>query len=533
MFRSLSTILFAATLVYAQSEQSWVDSLYNQMTLDQKIGQLFMVMAYPDGNASKRMATSKQIKKQHIGGVLFSKGTSKQQLIDTRAYQNQSSVPLLIAADAEWGMAMRLSDISAYPYAMTLGALPNSDLVFALGKRLGERKRSMGVHISFAPVLDVNSESKNPIIGVRSFGDDPNEVAKHGGAFMEGLQAAGVWAVAKHFPGHGTTKKDSHLALPLISHSKKLLDSIDLLPFRHLIDNNLKGIMVGHLAVPSLTGNDSIPVSISPIVLNDLLQNKMGFNGLIFTDALNMKGITSCIDNPALKAFMAGADVLLIPKDLTKSISNIKSHYRAGKIMPARLALSVKKILAAKYQLNLAQSKRDFYKVLPFTYVDRYLLQQIARQSLVLVQHNEAFPIKPKANLTFVALGTQNDNTFLNSLQQYARVHQLSPFETTEQISPNETLVVGIYADTTTPWKKQYLSTTALQKLTELLKYKDVHVVVFAKPYVLRQVLNLGEFSSVLLAHQQELAFVNAAAQMLFGKIKALGKLPVTIKAFD
>jgi hypothetical protein len=150
-----------------------------------------------------------------------------------------------------------------------------------------------------------------------------------------------------------------------------------------------------------------------------------------------------------------------------------------------------------------------------------------------LVHHNEAFPIKPKANLAFVALGTQNDNTFLNVLGKYTRVRQLSLFEATKHISPNETLVVGIFADTTTPWKKQYLSTTALQKLTELLKHKDVHVVVFAKPYILRQVSNLGECSSVLLAHQQEVAFVNAAVQMLFGKIKALGKLPVTIEGFD
>ena len=533
MFRLIFTILFVATLVHAQSQQAWVDSLYSQMTLDQKIGQLFMVMAYPDGKASKRMATNKQIQAQHIGGVLFSKGTSKQQLRDTRTYQNQASIPLLIGADAEWGMAMRLTDLPAYPYAMTLGALSDGDLVYALGKRIGLRKRSMGVHVTFAPVLDVNSQSNNPIIGVRSFGDDPRNVAKHGIAFMEGLQAAGLWAVAKHFPGHGAAKQDSHIVLPIISRSKEVLDSIDLLPFRYLIANKLKGIMVGHLAVPSLTGNYSIPVSTSPTVLNDLLQNKMDFNGLIFTDALNMNGITSSIDKPALKAFMAGADVLLIPEDLTKSISNIKSHYIAGKITPARLALSVKKILSAKYQLTLDQSKRDFYQVLPFNSVDRYLLQQIAEQSIVLVNHNDNFPIKTKANLYFVALGIQNDNTFLKALGKYARVRELSTFNGTTHINPNETLVVGIYADTTTPWKKQYLSTTSLQQLKKLLKYKDVHVVVFAKPYVLHQISNLGECSSLLLAHQQEAAFINAAAQMLFGKIKALGKLPVTIEGFD
>jgi beta-glucosidase-like glycosyl hydrolase len=313
MFRLLFTILFAATLLRAQPQQTWVDSIYAQMTLEQKIGQLFMVIAYPDGNASKRMATSKQIQTQHIGGVLFSKGTSKQQVRDTRTYQNQASIPLLIGADAEWGMAMRLTDVPAYPYAMTLGALPHSDLIYALGKRIGMRKCSMGVHVTFAPVLNVNSESKNPIIGVRSFGDDPNNVAKQGLAFMDGLLQAGVWAVAKHFPGHGAAVQDSHVTLPRINRSSKALDSIDLFPFQHLIDNSLKGVMVGHLAVPALTKNDSIPVSTSYEVTSDLLQHQMGFNGLVFTDALNMKGVTNRIAQPALRAFLAGADILLVP----------------------------------------------------------------------------------------------------------------------------------------------------------------------------------------------------------------------------
>ena len=532
MFRFLFTVLFAATLGHAQSQQKWVDSLYTHMTLDQKIGQLFMVMAYPDGNASKRRATIKQIQAQHIGGVLFSKGTSIQQVRDTRTYQSQASIPLLIGADAEWGMAMRLIDLPAYPYAMTLGALPHSDLVYALGKRLGARKHSMGVHVSFAPVLDVNSESKNPIIGVRSFGDDPNNVAKQGVAFMEGLQAAGVWAVAKHFPGHGAAVQDSHLALPHINRTSEALDSIDLLPFQHLIDNKLKGVMVGHLAVPALTKKDSIPVSTSREVVSDLLQHQMGFDGLVFTDALNMKGITNSVAQPALQAFLAGADVLLIPEDLTYSIANIKSHYLSGDISPARLAKSVKKILVAKYQLALEQTKKDFYKVIPFTSFDRYLVKQIAEQSLVLLQHNKMFPLKPATNLAYVALGNQNDNGFLNALRQYADVRQLSAY-TAMDIHSNETLVVGIYADTATPWKKQFLSIESLELLNKLVARHDVHLVVFAKPYVLRQLSNFNSYSSVLLAHQQETAFINAAARILFGKIEAVGKLPVTLEAFD
>ncbi|MBL19267.1 MAG: hypothetical protein CMC82_05520 [Flavobacteriaceae bacterium] len=532
MFRLIFTILFALTLFHAQSQQAWVDSVYSQMTLDQKIGQLFMVMAYPDGNASKRMATGKQIQTQHIGGVLFSKGTSKQQLRDTRTYQNQASVPLLIGADAEWGMAMRLTDLPAYPYAMTLGALPHSDLVYALGKRLGARKRSMGVHVTFAPVLDVNSESKNPIIGVRSFGDDPSRVAEQGAAFMEGLQAAGVWAVAKHFPGHGAAVQDSHTALPLIKRSSKALDSIDVLPFQHLIDNKLRGVMVGHLAVPALTANDSIPISTSPLVVNDLLQDKMGFKGLIFTDALNMKGISDSVDQPALQAFMAGADVLLIPENLSSSITNIKSHYLSGAITPARLEKSVKKILAAKHQLVLKQPKKGLYEILPFASVDRYLVQQIARQSLVLTHHGKAFPIESKTKLAFVSLGKQNNNSFLNALRQYAAVRQLTHCAAID-ISSSETLVVGIYADTSTPWTKQYLSRDELGLLTKLLKHQNVHVVVFAKPYVLQQLSDVSRCSSILLAHQQEPSFVKAAAQILFGKIDAVGELPINLEVFD
>ena len=186
MFRFLFTILLAASLVHSQSQQSWVDVLYTQMTLDQKLGQLFMVMAYTDGNNSKKMATSYQIPKQNIGGVLFSQGTIKQQLIDTRDYQNQSSVTLLIDAYAEWGMAMRMTDISAYPYAMTLGAFSNVGLWYGLGKNIGLRDRSMGIRVTFTTVFGVNSESNNPIIGVRSFGYDPRNCDKHGSDMQDG-----------------------------------------------------------------------------------------------------------------------------------------------------------------------------------------------------------------------------------------------------------------------------------------------------------------------------------------------------------
>jgi beta-glucosidase-like glycosyl hydrolase len=284
--------------------------------------------------------------------------------------------------------------------------------------------------------------------------------------------------------------------------------------------------------VPALTTNDSIPVSTSYEVVSDLLQHQMGFKGLVFTDALNMNGATNRVAQPALQAFLAGADILLLPENLTRSIANLKSHYLSGSITLERLAKSVKKILAAKYQLTLEQTRKNFYEVLPFTSFDRYLKKQIAEQSLVLMHRNNTFPIAPMTPLAFVALGTQTDNAFLNALRQYATVRQFSPY-TAAGIRPNETLVVGIYADTTTPWEKQFLSKDALKILAKLSKHQNVHLVVFAKPYVLRQLSGLNEYASVLLAHQQELAFANAAAQVLFAKSEALGKLPVSLEAFD
>lgn len=534
MYRLAYTTALLLSIYFTHAQHQWADSLYAQMSLDQKIGQLFMIMAHPDGNTAKQTQTIAHIEEQHVGGVLFSKGTSAQQLRDTRTYQIKTAVPLLIAADAEWGMAMRLKDLTPYPYAMTLGALSHPDLVFALGKRLGERKRAMGVHLSFAPVLDVNSESKNPIIGVRSFGDSPKTVAQHGAAFMEGLQAAGIWAVAKHFPGHGAALQDSHLHLPLINRSKKALDTLDLFPFKHLIRHDLKGIMVGHLSIPALTKNTKQPVSVAHEVVTHLLQKQLGFKGLVFTDALNMKGVTDQVKHPSLATFLAGADVLLLPENLTKAIAALKSNYLNGTITEKRLAHSVKKILRAKYELGLSQSKQNSkVETLPFGLVDRYLLREIANQSVVLCHKStNTFPVTTAKTVAYVALGDQQNNRFLTALREHATVRQLPSQSATTSFDAYATLVVGIHANTSTPWKNQYLTKADRAVLEKLSRHHNVHVVVFAKPYVLRQLPARQQFSSVLLAHQQDDAFAKAAAHVLFGTLKAIGKLPVFIEGF-
>ena len=532
MLRAFLVLFLIPAFLYAQEQQQWVDSIYTKMSLDQKIGQLFMVMAFPDGNLTNQQNTIYQIQKLHIGGVLFSKGSSIKQLQDTKRYQRFSETPLLVAADAEWGMAMRLQDVSPYPYAMTLGALPNDELVYALAKQLGTRKRKMGVHVSFAPVADVNTEADNPIIGVRAFGDNPIRVAKKTQAFMEGLQDAGVIAVAKHFPGHGASTADSHKTLPRINRSKKALDSIDLAPFKHLISKGVKGVMVGHLDIPALD-DSGLPVSTSKIVVTQLLQQQLGFDGLIFTDALDMKGITAAVDSPALAAFLAGADVLVMPLQLEKAISAIKTSYANGDITDARLAHSVKKILSAKYALGLHQNKtvKTTGNPLKNTFYDTYLRKQIAEQSIVEVHaQKDAFPLQKDTTVHYVSLGKPSSNDFLYALREQTTTIQIlkNSLKTTELTG--KVIVVGVHSNTSSPWTNQSLSESDIAVLKYLHTYPNVHVVLFAKPYVLSQLPNLSSYASVLLAHEQQTAFSNAAARLLFGEIKTLGVLPIYIE---
>ena len=532
MLRAFILLFFIPAYLSAQEQPQWVDSVYTKMTLDQKIGQLFMVMAFPDGDLAKQQKTIHQVKKQHIGGVLFSKGSSIKQRQDIKRYQRFSKTPLLVAADAEWGMAMRLQDVTPYPYAMTLGALPNDELVYALAKRMGNRKRQMGIHISFAPVVDVNTKADNPIIGVRAFGDNPVRVAKKALAFMEGFQDAGLIAVTKHFPGHGASTADSHKTLPRINRSKEALDSIDLVPFKHLISKGVEGVMVGHLDIPALD-NSGLPVSVSRKVVTQILQQQLGFDGLIFTDALDMKGITTAVDSPALAAFLAGADVLVMPLQLEKSISAIKTSYTKGEITEARLARSVKKILTAKHTLGLYQSKtvETTKNPLTNTFYDTYLRKQIAEQSIVEVHaQKDTFPLQKNITAYYVSLGKPSSNDFFDALrEQTTTVQILKNTLKTTKLS-GKTIVVGIHGNTSSPWTNQSLSKSDIAVLKYLRAYPNVHVVLFAKPYVLSQLPNLSAYASVLLAHEQQTAFSNAAARLLFGEIKTVGVIPVKIK---
>ena len=298
---------------------SWVDSVFNNMTLNEKIGQLFMVAAYSNKGPEHTQDILRLIKKHHIGGLIFFQGTPEKQAKLTNIYQYNAKIPLMIGMDAEWGLGMRLDSVISYPRQMTLGAISDDSLIYKMGLDIGAQLRRLGVHVNFAPVVDINNNPANPVIGSRSFGEDRNNVAGKGIAYMNGLQDRNVLAVAKHFPGHGDTDKDSHKTLPVISHDSLRLDSIELYPFKRLISNGVGGVMTAHLNIPSLIDEPNRPSTLSKKVVTHMLKDQLGFNGLVFTDALNMKGVTNNFQSGEIEieALKAGNDVLLYPQDVS------------------------------------------------------------------------------------------------------------------------------------------------------------------------------------------------------------------------
>ena len=277
-------------------QKKWVDDLFNSLSIEERIGQLFMVQVFSDKGKAHESEIAKLITEQHIGGLIYSNGGPVRQAKLNNNLQAASKIPLLIGMDAEWGLSMRLDSTYAFPWNMTLGAITDNDLVEQTGRQIGEHCKRLGVHFNFAPAVDINTNPKNPIIGNRSFGEDRDNVTEKGLAFMKGMQSAGTLANAKHFPGHGDTEEDSHLKLPTINFSAERIDSVELYPYRKLIKQGLASVMVAHLNVPSLEKRRGFPSSLSKHIVTDILKEQLGFNGLIFTDALTMKGAADYVE---------------------------------------------------------------------------------------------------------------------------------------------------------------------------------------------------------------------------------------------
>ena len=311
----------AVFFIFALNQKKWVDSIYNTFSLDEKIGQLFMPMVFSERDSLHYKSTLDLIKNHKIGGLVFSRGGPVKQSQWLNTFQENSTIPLLIAMDAEWGVAMRLDSVKGFPWPMTLGAVKDTLLLRAIGKRMGDQENRLGVHYSFSPVLDINTNQRNPIIGNRSYGSSSERVTRQALAIMLGHQDAGILTSGKHFPGHGDTAQDSHKTLPIVNFNADRINKVELAPYKSLIKNGLSSVMVAHLNVPSIT-KKGLPTSLSSDVIRGILKGDLGFKGLVVTDALNMKGVSeySKVNNIDLTAFLAGNDLLLISLKILKEL---------------------------------------------------------------------------------------------------------------------------------------------------------------------------------------------------------------------
>ena len=523
-----------------EAQNVWVDSIMNTMSIDEKIGQLYMVQAYSNLDQKHEDFITEMISKYHVGNLVFMQGTPKKQAELTNRYQDTAKAPLLIGFDGEWGLDMRLKNTYRFPWNMSLGAIKNDALIKQFGKHLGQHAKRIGIHINFAPVIDINTNPANPIIGNRSFGESKENVTQKAIAFIKGMQGEGVLANGKHFPGHGDTATDSHHTLPLLNFDEARLDSIELYPYKKTFDVGLASVMTAHLNIPSLEANINVPTSLSKNVVTHLLQEKLGFQGLIITDGLNMKGAANYA-TPAqvdLAALQAGNDLLLIPQDVPASIAIIKKALETRTLTKERLDFSVRKILKAKYWAGLQNYKpielenivEDLNRI-----EDELLHRELVKNSLTLLKNeNNNVPIRniEKQKIAYVKLGAAENNSFVDMLKKYAKVTVVSDTNLDgliRKLKPYNYVIIGFHKSNLHPWKSYKISNKELVWLQEIAKEKTVVLDVFTSPYSLLKIKSFTNIESVIVSYQNSKLSQEISAQLLFGAIAAKGKLPVSI----
>ena len=523
----------------SDEQKEWVDSVYRSLTFDERLGQLFMVSAYSNKDSTHTKFIEKLIVEHKIGGLIFFQGGPMRQAKLTNRYQALAKVPLLLGIDGEWGLSMRLDSTYRYPWNMTLGAIKDKSYIEKMGVQLAQQSKRMGIHFNFAPVLDINTNPKNPIIGFRSFGEDKYNVTESAMALMKGYQSLGLLATGKHFPGHGDTAIDSHSALPTITFSRERLNDIELYPYQKLIDAGLSSVMVAHLNVPSLEWRENLPSSVSHNIINDVLKNQLQFKGLIFTDALNMKAAKNFREPGQidLEAFMAGNDILLCAEDVPVAKEKICMAYQNGFISEERLAYSVKKILKYKYKTGLHD-----YKPLDLTsiYTDLNksendaLHYKLYENAITVLKNKESIlPIQDltKEKIAYVKLGDDTNSSFVSTLKKYTQITEVA-HENIDSLQvllkPFTTVIVG-YHKSDKAWKKTDFTDVELTNLQQIAKNNRIILDVFAKPYSLLPTATFEDYEGIILSYQNSSIAQEVSAELIFGAIEAKGKLPVTV----
>ena len=534
---------------FLKMESRWVDSVYNSLNTDQRLAQLFMVAAYSNKDMKHVREIRELIEKYNIGGLIFMQGGPLREAKLNNYYQNISKTPLLISIDGEWGLAMRLDSTPKYPRQMTLGAIKNDSLIFEMGRQIAKECKLMGIHVNFAPVADVNNNALNPVIGMRSFGENKYNVANKAVMYMKGLQIEGVMANGKHFPGHGDTDTDSHKALPIITACKERLDTLELVPFQKLFDEGLSSIMVAHLFVPCYDTSKNTASTLSSKIVNDLLKQKMGFKGLIFTDALNMKGVSSFYEPGIVdvKALLAGNDVLLFAENVPKAIEQIKLAVNRGEITEEEIGFRCKKILKAKFWCGLDKSQfiktKNLYAELNTKKSD-VLNTKLAEASVTLLKNDNAIiPLKDLDSLKIicVSIGDKSENVFTNTLKKYTTLnhigleHDASQKEKDtliEKIKKYDLVILQVNKTSYYPKNDFGCSSESIDIISKIINTKPTITCLYSNPYLINKLKDLEKSKAVLVLYENNKFSQKAAADAIIGAITVNGKLPVSTNLF-
>lgn len=500
----------------------WADSLMAEMDLHARVAQIFVPRIDATDNAAGHAMLRRMVADEQVGGILLGKGTIKAYANMINYSQSQAKIPLLVTLDGEWGLAMRCSDAPVFPHNMTLGAIADERLLEQYGMEVARECREMGIHVNFAPVLDVNSNPSNPIIGNRSFGENPVNVTRLGIAYAKGLEKGGVISVAKHFPGHGDTSTDSHKTLPVVEHSPQKMDEIDLMPFKAYINAGMTGIMVGHLAVPALDPSGN-PASLSAPITTDLLKGKLGFKGLVFTDALNMKGAGSKVNN-CVRAIKAGADIMLGSSSPAHDISAVTAAVKNGQIKESDINSRCRKMLMYKYRLGLAKGPAKASASNIHSTDAETVIRRLSRASITLLSNDKGIiPVHglDSLNISLTVIGAKQAKAFADMCRRYTRIDVSAP----ASAAKGHNLVIAAITDYTS---------ASVQQLNSLVKSgTDVIAVFFINPYKISKFVPAAKkAAAVIEAYELTSSQQEAAAEAIFGGFAVSGRLPVTVDGF-
>lgn len=559
MYKNLKHLVFFIFLIsplisFSQTQSSyisaldkpndWVETVFKKLNKRERIAQLFMVRAHTDKGKAFEDSIAKLIRKERIGGLVFFQGGPARQAALTNRYQASSKVPLLISMDAEWGLGMRLDSTISFPYQLTLGAIQDNKLIYEMGKQVAMDFKRIGMQVNFAPVADINNNPKNPVIGIRSFGDNKFNVAKKVTSYMKGLQDHNVMVSVKHFPGHGDTDVDSHYDLPQLPFTRERLDSLELYPFRELIKEGASGIMVAHMSIPVLDNTPNLPSTLSRPIVTGLLKEDLGFKGIIFSDAMEMKGVAKFFPEGEsdVLGLIAGLDVIELSGNSKRAVKLVRQSIRSGELSWERINSSVRKVLLAKYWSGL--SNKNF--VNPENIISdlnrpeaRQLNQQLADAAVTILNSDSQIRNLDLSKKTaLVSMGTPGLTTFLNMMKPLLpnSLIFLLPKDASDndinnvrtELKAYDQIIVSIH-DTRRRPGAVLDYTAGLKTLIADIAGMNSMITLFANPYSITGLPGIEKVKTLIVNYQNSEEAQKASAKLINGQLKASGKLPVAV----